>query len=332
MNDRYDRQLLLSSWDQDKLYNSTITIVGLGALGTVAATSLAMAGMGKLILIDFDTIEISNLNRQLFYRPDDVGRPKVEIALKVLNELNPDIKIEIFNKHIEEVSKKKLKESTVIVEGVDTFRVRRWINSFIVSNDIPLVSGGIYGFMGNVQVVLPKKTPCLECQALIPENELQKACTPFGAVRKELYSVDKGEDEIVPSLSSVSFVIGGLMAQQTLKIVLGLPPLKKYLFWDGKAGIFTSVPLKRRENCFVCSETYHLTSISIHSPKNQTLNDFLLQLQYSFNLGPDATILYQTSQLRPSKEFVGDIFKTGDVFRVVDPILTTPLKFKINVD
>jgi molybdopterin/thiamine biosynthesis adenylyltransferase len=331
-SDRYDRQLLIDNWDQEKLDLSTVTIVGLGALGTVIASSLAMAGVGRLILVDFDTIEVSNLNRQLFFSPTDVGKPKVMIAEKMLQNINPDISITAINSAIEKAPKAKLKESSVIVEGLDTFEVRRWVNSFCVANDIPLVTGGMYGLLGNIQVVIPHKTPCLECQTLIPEEELQKACTPFGEVRKQMRPVEEDEDDIIPSVSSVSFVIGGLMSQETLKILLGFLPFKPYLFWDGKEGIFTPVLLKRRKDCFVCSTRYHLEAIPIRSPSNQPLKDFILQLQYSFNLGPDVALLLETSELKISNEKIGRLFQDGDIFRVTDPVLSFPLKFKVILD
>jgi molybdopterin/thiamine biosynthesis adenylyltransferase len=331
MYDRYDRQILIENWDQTKLQQSTVTIVGLGALGTVVAASLAMAGVGNLILVDFDTIEISNLNRQLFFQPKDVGKPKVKVSAQVLKEINPEIAITEFNLAIEKTPQEVLAKSTVIVEGLDTFQVRRWINSFIVSKKIPLVSGGMYGFLGNIQIVIPNLTPCLECQSLIPEEELQKACTPFGEVRKQVRNQTLDED-IIPSVSSVSFVIGGLMAQETLKIILDIPPLEPFLFWDGKAGVFTPVPLKRREDCFVCSSRYQLAVIPIHSPANQKISDFMLQLQYSFNLGPDMNLIYETSEIRVSDEPVGKIFKSGETFRVIDPVLSEPLKFEIFID
>lgn len=331
MSDRYNRQLLIENWDQEKLLESTVTIVGLGALGTVAAASLAMAGVGTLILVDFDTIEMSNLNRQLFFRPTDVGKPKVDISALILHEMNPEIHISKLNMPIEKAPRQTLETSTVILDGLDTFQTRRWINSFAVGSNIPLVSGGIYSFLGNLQVVIPQKSPCLECQSLIPEEELQKACTPFGEVRKERRPEEK-EEEIIPYVSSVSFVIGGLMAQEALKIILGLPPLEEYLFWDGKAGLFTSVPLERREDCIVCSPRFRLDAIPIRSPTDQKLKDFVLQLQYSFNLGSEMAILSQTQILEITDERVGKIFSSGTIFYVVDPALSSPLKFEIIID
>ncbi len=331
MSDRYNRQLLIENWDQEKLLQSTVTLVGLGALGTVAAASLAMTGVGTLILVDFDTIEMSNLNRQLFFRPTDVGKAKVDISAQILHEINPEIHINKLNMPIEKAPRHTLETSTVILDGLDTFQTRRWINSFAIGSHIPLVSGGIYSFLGNLQVVIPQKSPCLECQSLIPEEELQKACTPFGEVRKEIHPEEK-EEEFIPYVSSVSFVIGGLMVQEALKIILGLPPLKEYLFWDGKAGIFTSVPLERREDCIVCSPRYQLKAIPIRSPSDQQLKDFVIQLQYSFNLGPEMAILFQTQKLAITSERVGKIFTSGAIFRVVDPTLSSPLKFEIIFD
>ncbi|MHA2245572.1 MAG: HesA/MoeB/ThiF family protein [Candidatus Hodarchaeales archaeon] len=330
MSDRYDRQLLIKNWDQKRIQQSTVTLVGLGALGSVAAASLAMAGVGTLILVDLDTIEMSNLNRQLFFRAADIGRPKVKICAQVLNEINPVINVIALYMPIENTPRPTLESSNVILDGLDTFQTRRWVNSFAVNANIPLVSGGMYSFLGNIQVVVPQESPCLDCQSLIPEEELQKACTPFGEVRKEIRPKETDE-EFIPYVSSVAFVIGGLMAQEALKIILGLPPLKEYLFWDGEAGIFTSVPLERREDCIVCSPRYQLQAIPIHSPADQQLRDFVVQLQYSFNLGSDASLLFQTQQLTISKEKIGNIFQSGDIFRVVDPTLSTPMKFVINL-
>ena len=331
MSDRYDRQLLIKHWDQKKIQQSTVTLVGLGALGSVAAASLAMAGVGTLILVDLDTIEMSNLNRQLFFRAADIGRPKVKICEQVVHEINPMIDVVALYMPVENAPRPILERSTVILDGLDTFQTRRWVNSFAVNANIPLVSGGMYSFLGNLQVVVPQERPCLDCQSLIPEEELQKACTPFGEVRKEIRP-DETDEEFIPYVSSVAFVIGGLMAQEALKIILGLPPLKEYLFWDGEAGIFTSVPLKRREDCVVCSPRYQLQAIPIHSPADQQLRDFVVQLQYSFNLGSETSLLFQTKKLTISKEKVGNIFQSGDIFRVVDPTLSTPLKFVINLD
>jgi hypothetical protein len=200
-----------------------------------------------------------------------------------------------------------------------------------VEKNISLVSGGMFGFLGNLQVVQPRVSACLECQSLIPEEELQKACTPFGELRKQTREEEPDSDKI-PSVSSVSFVIGGLMAQETLKIILDMPPIKEYLFWDGTAGVFTSVELARREDCFVCSEEFQLHAILVSSAKNQLISEFVNQLRYSFNLGVEMRILLGASTLQISEDKVNEIIKSGDILRVIDPALSKPLKFKILLD
>ena len=274
---RYDRQILIENWDQTKIKDSKVVIIGMGALGTIVGASLAMAGVGHLLLVDFDTIEFSNLNRQLLFHIEDVGESKVSIAERELKNINPDLKVTSLDMKVQNVPSAELESATVIIEGLDTFRDRRWVNSFVVEKEIPLVSGGLFGFLGNLQVVIPHKSACLECQSLIPEEELQKACTPFGDVRKKERKNESELEEKIPAVSSVSFVIGGLMAQETMKIILGLPPIKEYLFWDGTSGIFTSLELSKRDDCFVCSSKFQLEAIkealrvtaNIHDSRNK---------------------------------------------------------------
>jgi len=328
---RYDRQILIKNWNQGKIRKSRVVIVGMGALGTIASASLAMAGVGELILVDYDTIEITNLNRQLLFHTEDVGKSKVQVGEEELIRINPDLKVTALDMKIQDVPSEVLESATVIVEGLDTFQDRRWVNSYIIEKNLPLVSGGMFGFLGNLQVIQPRVSACLECQSLIPEEELQKACTPLGEQRKQKRN-DQSESDDIPSVSSVSFVIGGLMAQETLKIILDLPPIKDYLFWDGTTGVFTSVELARREDCFVCSEEFQLNAILVRSAKNQMMSEFVAQLRYSFNLGVEMRILHGASMLQLLENKVKEVIKSGDILRVIDPALSKPLKLKILLD
>ncbi|MHA1978610.1 MAG: HesA/MoeB/ThiF family protein [Candidatus Hodarchaeales archaeon] len=328
---RYDRQILIENWDQEKIREGKVIIVGMGALGSVAAVSLAMAGVGELILVDFDTIEISNLNRQLLFQMDDIGKSKVEVAARELLRINSELKVTTLNMKIQDVPKSDLESASVIVEGLDTFIDRRWVNSFIIEYNIPFISAGMFGFLGNLQVIIPNESACLECQSLIPEEELQKACTPFGELRKEVRQKEP-LDEIIPSVSSVSFVIGGLMAQEALKILLELSTIKEYLFWDGTAGVFTAIELLRREDCFVCSSAYQLNAIPVRSDVDQQIDDFMDQLQYSFNLGKEMVMIHGTVKIDSSKEKLSEVLDSADIIRVIDPSLSKPLKFQISFD
>ncbi len=194
-----------------------------------------------------------------------------------------------------------------------------------------MISGGLFSFLGNLQVVIPRESACLECQSLIPEEELQEACTPFGEFRKQEREKIPIEKEI-PSVSSVSFVIGGLMAQEALKLILELPVIKEYLFWDGESGTFTAIELARREDCFVCSSEFSLDAIPIRTSRGQTTMEFLMQLRYSFNLSLDSTMLVGTKLLESTDEKLAEFLNPGDILRVIDTSLAKPLKFIVFLD
>ncbi len=130
--DRYSRQELIPGWDQERLLKSSVVVVGVGAIGSYVSTILASSGVGSLHLIDFDTIELSNLNRQLLFREDDIGKPKVNVAAEKLKQLNPDVKIFAYNKKMENVSVSIYQNADVIIGCLDTFIGRRWINSMEV--------------------------------------------------------------------------------------------------------------------------------------------------------------------------------------------------------
>jgi molybdopterin/thiamine biosynthesis adenylyltransferase len=264
---RYARQLIAENWKQEKLKAAKVLIAGIGALGSVVSTNLVSLGIGETILVDFDTVEISNLNRQFIFREKDIGRPKVSVASEYLKDLNPDVRIEVYNEDLHTIPQAIFESCSVIVDCLDTFEVRRWLNSVCVSLKKPLVHGGIYGWLGNVQVVVPFRTPCLECQPLIPAERLQKACTPHGDRRKaeeKERTSEEEEKEKVPSIPTVSTLVGGIQAHETLKLIMGEEDTKildNYLFYDGKSESFTQVQLQMNPDCIVCGEKFSLKTI-----------------------------------------------------------------------
>ncbi|MFX0134877.1 MAG: ThiF family adenylyltransferase [Candidatus Hodarchaeota archaeon] len=250
---RYDRQILLKEWNQEKIRNAKVFIAGMGALGCVVALDLVLMGIGKLNICDFDTIEKSNLSRQMLFQESDINMPKSTVAKKRLIELNPEVEIISFNKKIQGISPKIYEECDVIVDGLDTFEARRWLNSISIDKKKPLVHGGMYGWLGNMQVVIPFKTACLDCQPLLPQERLQKPCTPPGKKRKKAKKVKKTPK--MPSLLTVSTIIGGIQAQETIKLILGAGKvLDGFLFYDGLSQTFTLMELKMNPNCIVCGK------------------------------------------------------------------------------
>jgi ubiquitin-activating enzyme E1 C len=177
--ERYDRQLRVEGWDQNILLSSTVFIAGVGAIGGEVAKNLAMMGVGKLILADYDYVELSNLSRQLLFRDQDIGKGKAVVAAERLREINPHVSVEAYGQDIRELGEEVLGRTDIIFSCLDNWASRRWLNSVAVSLEKPLVDGAMNGFYGNVQVVFPRKTACLECQSinLIPREEKLAECT-----------------------------------------------------------------------------------------------------------------------------------------------------------
>ncbi len=169
----------IEGWRQDKISESTVMIVGVGAIGCEVAKNLALMGLGKLIIVDNDVVEVSNLSRQMLFTDEDVGRPKTVAASEKLVKMNPLIKIEQYYKDVRELDENLFRSVDVVCSCLDNWPVRRWVNSICVELDKPLVDVAMEGLYANLQVVLPRKTACLECHGenLIPKEVQLAECT-----------------------------------------------------------------------------------------------------------------------------------------------------------
>lgn len=187
--------------DKDLLQKSTIFIAGVGALGCEIAKDLALAGVGKLILVDLDTIETSNLSRQLLFRMEDIGRPKAEVAAKRVKELNPAVDVEFFFKKIQDLPLDMYEKCDVIIAALDNVQARFDLNVIARRVKRPMIEGGTVGFEGHVQVIVPAgakfldETACYRCVVPIPppDKKLIAACTPKGIPQVREHCVTRAE-------------------------------------------------------------------------------------------------------------------------------------------
>ena len=177
--ERYDRQLRLKGWDQKKLMDSEVIIVGVGAIGCELAKNLTLMGVGKIVLVDNDVIELSNLNRQMLFTDSDIGRPKAEVAAEKLKTMNPWVKVESYYRDVRGFDLKFFEDSNVLVSCLDNWPTRRWLNSLAVELNKPFVDTAMDGMYANLQIVIPGKTACLEChgEELIPKEVQLAECT-----------------------------------------------------------------------------------------------------------------------------------------------------------
>lgn len=261
---RYSRQVRfapIGEEGQRKLRAASAAIVGCGALGSVIAEILARAGVGKLVLIDRDTLEESNLQRQFLYDTGDVreGLPKVEAAKRRLAAVNPEVEIVAHNESLRaENAERLLAGAQVLLDGTDNFPARYLLNDFAVANDIPWVYGAAVSSHGLTMTILPRETACLRCVFPEPPPEgSSPTCASAGV------------------LASVTATIGAIEAVEAIKILTGHPERasRELLSVDLWQGPIHALHPERRTDCPSCGETAKTstpmtTSFSPGSPRN----------------------------------------------------------------
>ncbi len=238
----WSRQMISLGDKQKILRSADALIVGAGALGNEIVKNLAFLGFGKITVVDFDSVEYSNVSRGMF-EFSDIGKNKAEVLAKRMGEKSPYTEIKSISARVEECEEEQLK-SQVIVSALDNMAARIWLAAFCVKNRIPLVDGGIREFSGRIQTYIPNG-PCLACG--IPLDR-------YGEIM-ELSNPCEGLDyDAVASFSSVASIVGGIQSNEAMKIVCGLPTLKGALILDLLNNKYSILPLKKNITCFVCKE------------------------------------------------------------------------------
>ena len=240
MSARYARQIALAdvgAEGQAKLGRARVLIVGMGGLGCPAALYLATGGIGRLVLNDFDTVDETNLPRQVLFGPEDVGALKVDAAQKRLTALNPAVEIVTLPERLDDAAlEAAVGNVDVVLDGTDNFATRFAVNRSCVARKVPLVSGAAVRVEGQIAVfAFEGDGPCYAC-LYDDEDEFLGDCQGNGV------------------LAPVPGVIGTLMAVEAMKIVLGWDSKlrNRLLLWDAKRGEWQNVALKRDPQCVVC--------------------------------------------------------------------------------
>jgi adenylyltransferase/sulfurtransferase len=248
---RYSRHIILpkiGAAGQSKLMEARVLCVGAGGLGSPAAMYLAAAGVGTLGIVDFDRVDLTNLQRQLLHDTADVGRPKVDSAAERLNDINPEVNVVKHNMVLSSDNAfDVLGKYDVVVDGSDNFPVRYLVNDATQILGKPLVYGSIYQFDGQASVFMPGPgTPCYRC--LFPEPP------PPGTVPS---CAEGGVFGVLPG------IIGSIQAVEAIKIItqVGEPLVGRLLLFDALEMDFTSVKLRWDPNCPVCGENPTVTEL-----------------------------------------------------------------------
>jgi len=235
---RYSRQIRLFGEDgQEILRGTSVFIAGAGGLGSAISFYMAAAGFGKIRICDCDSVELSNLNRQILHANADVGRAKAKSAYETLTGINPEIEVEALVETISEENIDQLLQGCdLIMDAMDNFPVRYLLNRSALERKIPLFHGAISGYQGQATTIIPGKTACLAC--VFPR-------APPASV--------------FPALGSTCGVIGSIQVTEAVKYVTGTGQLleNRLLLWDGLCGCLDEMAYERNAACLMCSDGGH---------------------------------------------------------------------------
>ena len=247
MNDdqllRYSRHILLDDIGiegQQRLRDAHALVIGAGGLGSPVALYLGTAGIGRLTICDHDTVDLTNLQRQIAHRLDRVGQPKAESARRTLLEIDPDLVVDARNQRADEALLDALvPQADVVLDCSDNFRTRHAVNAACVRHGRPLVSGAAIGFDGQMAVYDTRRAdaPCYAC-LFPPEADYEEvACATMGV------------------FAPLVGIVGSVQAAEALKLIVGIgqPLAGRLLMLDARAMEWTEMKAARHPACPVCS-------------------------------------------------------------------------------
>lgn len=253
--DRYSRLRLIPWWNQDRLKNATIMVVGAGAIGNELIKNLALLGIGRILIYDMDAIESTNLTRSILYRAKDVGRYKAEVAAERAVEINPDVRAKAFIANIiDDVGLGVFRRMNVVLGGLDNREARLAINQSCYKVNRPWIDGAIEALNGFARVFVPGHGACYECTMTEMDWRLinkRKSCA--------LLTHEQMAEGKIPTTPTSSSVIAGIQVQEMLKLLHAdrkLPTLagKGYVF-NGLTHDSYVVEYQRKDDC-MSHDTY----------------------------------------------------------------------------
>jgi molybdopterin/thiamine biosynthesis adenylyltransferase/rhodanese-related sulfurtransferase len=247
---RYSRHLIIPDVGMDgqkRLKNAKVLVVGAGGLGSPALLYLAAAGVGTLGIVDFDTVDDSNLQRQIIHGVSDVGRPKAESAADSIREINPLVNVVIHNTALDVDNVKEIfSQYDLIVDGTDNFATRYMVNDAAVLLGKPYVWGSIYRFDGQASVFWEEHGPCYRC--LYPEPPppgMVPSCAEGGV------------------LGVLCASIGSIQVNEAIKLITGIgePLVGKLMVYDALEMEYRKIKVRKDPNCALCGENPTVTDL-----------------------------------------------------------------------
>jgi molybdopterin/thiamine biosynthesis adenylyltransferase len=243
---------------QQKIRSASVLLAGAGAIGNEVAKNLAMLGVGRILIADHDTVELSNISRMIFFDHSSLGKNKAEVLARNIQKKYPHVETAAYRGDLESMPLKAYLDSDVIVSGLDNVISRIYLTQVSRKYSIPLVDGGIMGFTARIQVYIPPDAACPIC--IFPPKQYSNIVGLRNPCDAPL------EQQTVPSLSTSISLVSSILSQEAIKIIIGLndymetgkwpedggEPLQAIVFLDLKSNRYTPMPLRRNDACIVC--------------------------------------------------------------------------------
>lgn len=218
---------------QELLLKKHAIIIGAGGLGSNSANLLVRMGIGSVDIVDYDTVDITNLHRTSVFSEQDIGKPKALVLEERLQPVNTDVNVKGINQRVTaENIESYLRNADIIIDGTDSIQLRLLINETSIQHDIPWVYAGVNETVGMVMGILPKKTPCFRC---ITQN------------------IPDSTDQEIPVLGSLPVLMAAVQCNEAIKILLGGHP-KCLLIYDVWNQQFDSMNIKKNPYCLTCGD------------------------------------------------------------------------------
>lgn len=245
--ERYNRNISIKEIGesgQKKLLNAKILIAGAGGLGSSVISGLASVGLGNIGIIDYDCVELSDLNRQFIYTPENIGQKKTEFAKKWIKEHNPDINVEIFDLKLDKNNGQEIiSRYDIVIDCFDSYESKFLLNELCIKNNKIFIHGGVAEFCGQVMTVIPGKSACLNCILTEPDGEAYV-----------LHGI------ISPTVS----MIASIQSAEAVKAVLCTGKLltNRLLTYDSLNMNFRTINIAENKNCPLCANLQAVHRVS----------------------------------------------------------------------
>jgi molybdopterin/thiamine biosynthesis adenylyltransferase len=283
--DRYSTLRRIEGWQQERLRTSSVLVAGAGALGNEILKNLALLGIGSIVLVDFDKIEMPNLARSILFRESDEHQPKAEIAACAVQTINPDVNVSVIKGNVAwDVGLGIFRRMNLVIGGLDNRAARVAINKQCWLVGTPWVDGALSASAGVVRVFVPPEGACYECT--LADTDYQEMYLRFSCQGIALQGVVEGK---IPTTPTIASIIGAMQVQEGLKLLHGQPVLAGHeIIYDDTLHTLQVVQLKRREGCLGHSRLGQIDELKGFRADQNTAGDLVTRVQA--DLGKEAHI------------------------------------------